>query len=181
MRSGLRLHLRPFCLAAVAATAIGAAGTPTALAAAPPAQSGNVTITGTVTDGTTGAGVGGMCVYATWFIPPHYADTVGPSSTVADGTYSISMPFNDGVEASIFIAAYPGWGSGPNWQNTTYPNEFGVTSPSTTTGIDMTTFPAGNVRGRVTDAQTGAPIANARLDALALTPGARSSETWTKS
>ena len=129
-----------------------------------------VTISGTVRDGTTGTGVGGMCVYGT---EEGYEGSTGPFVTAADGTYTWTSRAVQGAHFSYVLFAQPGCGAS-NWQTAYHSPPIELTAEpgqSAATGVDITTYRSGRIHGRITDLRTGKPLALALVFAVPVVKG----------
>ncbi|HUA03960.1 MAG TPA: carboxypeptidase regulatory-like domain-containing protein [Solirubrobacteraceae bacterium] len=116
------------------------------------------TVTGTVTDGTSGAGLAGVTVtlYST------YQQYLGSTTTAADGTYSLpglpTSTYEVGFSYGSYVSTYYGGG-----QSLSSATRIAVTAGQTTSSINQALPRAGQISGRVTDAATGAAVANVQV------------------
>jgi 5-hydroxyisourate hydrolase-like protein (transthyretin family) len=122
-----------------------------------------MTISGRITDQNTGQGVAGMCVS----VETDSGDattSVATTTSASDGTYVAiwsqsrsTAPEGFGVHATPYCGADGWWLATPNNdEQVTLTAEPGKSSAS---GVDMQTTPAGRITGRVTDDNTGRPVA----------------------
>jgi hypothetical protein len=84
------------------------------------------------------------------------------------------MSESAGSQSAWWVTSQPGCGA-VNWQFTGYPSKVTVTAEpgqGDVTDVNMTTYPAGVIRGRITDAQTGHGL-RAVVEALPQTTSAR--------
>jgi hypothetical protein len=134
-------------------------------------------ISGTVTDATTGDDLSGICVNAV--TPPGQPGVNGNMSTTtaADGTYTIT-----GVPAGSYIVEFSdsAWcGNGGNYANQWWknsPSESGATEVYLTAGwaqlgIDAAMVEGGSISGTVTDATTGDDLSGICVNAVAAGSG----------
>ncbi|MGZ6711199.1 MAG: carboxypeptidase regulatory-like domain-containing protein [Solirubrobacteraceae bacterium] len=125
-------------------------------------------ITGTVTDAVTGSPVANECVGA-------FAGTsvVGSATTDASGHYAVM-----GLAAGSYTIGFQTCGGG-NYLPQYYNNKpspatadpVTVTAGATTSGVDAALQPAGQISGTVTNAVTGAPVANECVSASSTNNG----------
>jgi hypothetical protein len=94
--------------------------------------------------------------------------------SVADGAYSTQFREVAGRQHNYDMRARPGCGA-TNWQATVADRPASLTPEpghSTVTGLNARACPSGTIRGRVTDAATGQPVAGASVEAWPLVAGA---------
>ncbi len=108
-------------------------------------------VSGTVTDASTGTGVGGADVEAY----PTAGGTIQTVETASNGSYTIP-----GLLAGTYTLLF----SGGDYQAAYYDtNPVTVTAGQTTSGIDQALAEAGTVSGTVTDAASGAGVSGASV------------------
>ncbi|MHB1569894.1 MAG: carboxypeptidase regulatory-like domain-containing protein, partial [Solirubrobacteraceae bacterium] len=137
------------------------AGQTTTLAGEPLQEAG--TVTGTVTDAASGAGVAGVSVT----IYDLYGDYVASGTTGSGGGYSI-----DGVPGGTYVVGFAGSDGAGSYVTTYYggsttqagATQISVTDGKTTSGIDQALPHGGSVSGTVTDATLGTPLAGIVVD-----------------
>jgi 5-hydroxyisourate hydrolase-like protein (transthyretin family) len=141
------------------AVAITPNGTPTVNGALVPS---NGHVTGTVTDASTNAGIGGVevDVYDTT------GGFAGSATTAANGAYTVT-----GLDAGTYYVEFvpagtyvPQWYNGRSGASTADPVT--VAANTTTTGINAKLATGGRITGTVTDASTGKPLQDAAVDIL---------------
>lgn len=119
-------------------------------------------ISGRITDAATGLGVAGMCVNVT-VTSKNTVTTLGTGASRSNGDYDVT--WTEGYEPSpgqYDVNATPYCGAAGKWQATSTPGEVTVTAvpgESFVSGIDMQTVRSGRFVGKITDAETGQPIA----------------------
>ncbi|UFS68589.1 carboxypeptidase regulatory-like domain-containing protein [Geomonas sp. RF6] len=110
-------------------------------------------ISGTVSDGSTGAGVSGVQVYA---IDRSTGSWEGAAYTDENGRYTITQLRSGSYRVKVdpfFGSAYLG-----RWYGSPCADTVSVTAPAETGGIDIPLIRGGSITGRVTDAVTGLGI-----------------------
>ena len=127
------------------------AGSPTRAIDA--ALTGGGTISGKVTDSTSGLGVGGLTVAAV----DAAGDSIQQTATAPDGSYSLGGL----TPGSYRVLVSPQW---PSAYSDHQSGEVSVTAGSTATGVNVVMEGGGAVAGTVTDAATGRPIAGATVE-----------------
>jgi hypothetical protein len=157
---------------------LAVAVTISAIAAAAPVTAGPlspkqvwVSISGRITDGQSGAGVGGLCVHALEgqpgpdgseeFVPVGLDTQTGPY-----GYYSITWQMSKDDSNVYQVQSDARCGANGYWQAEVYGKEVSVAARSGAnhvTGINMVTRRAGRIIGRLTDSVSGAPISGAGL------------------
>jgi photosystem II stability/assembly factor-like uncharacterized protein/5-hydroxyisourate hydrolase-like protein (transthyretin family) len=119
-------------------------------------------ISGTISDRTTGAGIAGTYLYV---INRSTGDWAGSTQTDSNGSYTITGLASGSYRLRIDPASSTGYIG--NWYGGTndYPcaGAISVNAPNATTGIDAQLDLGGSISGRVTDAATGAGIAGVSI------------------
>jgi hypothetical protein len=145
-----------------ATTVVVSSGATTANINAAMAAGGS--ISGHVTKSAGGADLAGVCVGA--LVPGVDEELVASTSTIANGTYSLSgVPAGD-VHVEFFSSGFCPGGAAANYVTQWYNGKLTadnadlvhITVGGTTTGIDAALSAAGSVSGVVTAASGGAPL-----------------------
>jgi carboxypeptidase family protein len=129
------------------------------------------TIEGVVSEAGTGAPIGGITVCA---LARTWPEGIECAATAANGAYAIPRL----ASGSYTVIFSPPFGARPNYLTQYYdgqPSPFGasavsVTAGGTTSAIDATLQPGGEIAGTVIDGSTNAAIVGARVCAFSLLP-----------
>jgi photosystem II stability/assembly factor-like uncharacterized protein len=122
-------------------------------------------ITGTITDRATGAGIGNTYLYV---IDRSTGDWAGSASTDSNGNYTITGLASGSYRMKINPSSSTGylgvWYGGQDGYQCA--NAITVSAPNATTGIDVGLDMGGSISGRVTDAATGLGISGANISLM---------------
>jgi hypothetical protein len=144
-------------------------GAGVAQAALPGGEAASValTISGRVTDATTGTGVGGMCLKVSDF-EAGIVLTVASATSKPDGTYSATWSKPSGESSSYIVEGTAYCGAGGWWQPVQSPDVYELTATAgqnTASGVDMQALHGGRLAGRITDDATGAAVRGITISA----------------